>query len=256
MVALSMKVQFFLNVNGWTVWTVSLGSMRLAVLFETSLAGVLKQSLSASTLWMGATLLQVECEGFAPIQRKAGVISVDVGQGILTYDLAEGTMRLEGPDCGTLLVRGSKVVHAPACLSAPTASALAAMEETRRCWDLHQAMVQKHADWEQAQRDYITAMAAHEVLEGGYPLEADGQGGRRIGVCVTGSGSGVGASSIIKRGSESTNGTLFAKEVESGLVLLLSIAAIVFTGEGGLLFATSFKRLLTNYLRSLVGRRC
>jgi hypothetical protein len=62
---------------------------------------------------------QVDCEGYATVQRTGSTITVDIGQGVLSYNLEDRSMTLDMGERGALLVCGSKVRHMlfmhPAC---------------------------------------------------------------------------------------------------------------------------------------------
>eukprot|EP00959_Pyramimonas_sp_CCMP1952_P448684 9395377-Pyramimonas_sp.AAC.1 len=52
---------------------------------------------------------QVECEGLAPVVRNEDCIVVDVGQGVLTYNLHDSSICLDVGDGAHLLIKDSKV---------------------------------------------------------------------------------------------------------------------------------------------------
>lgn len=58
--------------------------------------------------------MQVECEGYATVQRKGSTITVDIGQGVLSYNVEDQSMTLEMGEWGALVVCGCKVRAVPA----------------------------------------------------------------------------------------------------------------------------------------------
>jgi hypothetical protein len=62
---------------------------------------------------------QVECEGYATVQRKGSTIAVDIGQGVLSYDLEDRSVTLDMGEWGALLVCGSKVRETCSLCSPP-----------------------------------------------------------------------------------------------------------------------------------------
>jgi hypothetical protein len=70
--------------------------------------------LSLPPLSRSHPVVQVECEGYATVQRKGSTITVDIGQGVLSYNVEDQSMTLEMGEWGALVVCGCKVRAVPA----------------------------------------------------------------------------------------------------------------------------------------------